>query len=191
MFTGPMSSLEEPKNCNEVYHTFRDYKNQLEAGEDPKNVGNGLYSLKNDTLQKNTVNCWGEEVAVKVLLTPEATKEAVKKVHLDLGHLGAATMLTTLHICYNIPFVTEVVKKVVCTCNSCQFTKREPTTLQPLHPILCVEPGDVWALDFIGPLPKTQKGNQYILTAMDLGTDWTMAQAAPHLSHKIVVAMLH
>ena len=190
MFAGPMGPLENSKDHDEVYRTFRDYKNRLEAGEDPNTVGNGSYSLKNDTLQKNAVNRWGEEVTVEVPLTPEAAEEAVKKVHLDLGHLGASAMLTALRIRYNIPFITEIVDKVVRTCDSCQFTKREPTTLQPLHPIPRVEPGDVWALDFIGPLPKTQKGNQYILTAMDLGTDWTIAQAAPHRSREVVVAML-
>ena len=190
MFAGPMGPLENSKDHDEVYRTFRNYKNRLEAGEDPNTVGNGSYSLKNDTLQKNAVNRWGEEVTVEVPLTPEAAEEAVKKVHLDLGHLGASTMLTALRIRYNIPFITEIVDKVVRTCDSCQFTKREPTTLQPLHPIPRVEPGDVWALDFVGPLPKTQKGNQYILTAMDLGTDWTIAQAAPHRSREVVVAML-
>jgi transposase InsO family protein len=62
--------------------------------------------------------------------------------------------------------------------------------MQPLHPIPRIDAGDAWAFDFIGLLPKTAKGNQYLLTAMDLGTDWAIAQALPRRSSKSVAEML-
>ncbi len=99
----------------------------------------------------------------------------MQKVHEDLGYLGPQMLLVALRTRVSIPFAQEIVEKVMCTCNPYQFTKRGPSALQPLHPIPRVEVGDVWAFDFVGPLPKTQKGNQYILIAMDLGTDWTIA----------------
>jgi transposase InsO family protein len=62
--------------------------------------------------------------------------------------------------------------------------------MQPLHPIPRVDAGDAWAFDFVGLLPKTAKGNQYLLTAMDLGTDWAIAQALPRRSSESVAEML-
>jgi len=49
---------------------------------------------------------------------------------------------------------------------------------------------DTWAFDFIGLLPTTKRGNQYILTVMDLGSDWTIAQVIPHWSQQAVVDLL-
>ena len=62
--------------------------------------------------------------------------------------------------------------------------------MQPLHPIPRIDAGDSWAFDFVGPLAKTTRGNQYLLTAIDLGTDWTIAQAIPKRSSEAVTGML-
>jgi transposase InsO family protein len=62
--------------------------------------------------------------------------------------------------------------------------------MQPLYPIPCIDAGDAWAFDFIGPLSKTKNGNRYLLTAINLGTDWTIAQAIPTKSSDAVVNML-
>jgi hypothetical protein len=100
------------------------------------------------------------------------------------------TLLAALRTRFSIPYVRKVVEKVVNTCDACQFTKRGLTALQPLHLILRVDVMDAWAMDFIGPLPTTARGNQYILTAMDLGTDWMVAQAIWTKSQESIVDML-
>jgi hypothetical protein len=61
--------------------------------------------------------------------------------------------------------------------------------MQPLYLIPHVDAGDAWAFDFIGPLSKTKNGNRYLLTAIDLGTDWTIAQAIPTKLSDAVVNM--
>lgn len=63
--------------------------------------------------------------------------------------------------------------------------------MQPLHPIPHVDAYNAWALDFVGPLTKTKRGNQYLLTAIDLGTDWMIAQAIPKRSSDAVISMLN
>ena len=99
-------------------------------------------------------------------------------------------MLAVLRTRYSILYAQEMVEQCVQSCDPCQFLQRTPPPSQPLHPIPRVDAGDVWAFDFIGPLPKTLKGNQYLLTAMDLGTDWTIAQALPRRSGQSVLEML-
>jgi len=99
-------------------------------------------------------------------------------------------MMKALRTRYHIPYGQEIVEDVIRTCDPCQFAKREPTALQLLHPIARIDIVDAWAFDFIRPLPTTKRGNQYILMAMDLGSDWTIAQAIPHRSQQVVVDLL-
>ncbi|KAG0247246.1 hypothetical protein BGZ95_008873, partial [Linnemannia exigua] len=42
-----------------------------------------------------------------------------------------------------------------------------------------VKPFQRWGIDFIGKCPKTQRGNQWILVAIDYATTWTIAKATP------------
>jgi hypothetical protein len=44
-----------------------------------------------------------------------------------------------------------------------------------------------WGVDFIGPLPKTQKRNEYLIVAMDYLTKWAKA-AAVTKAYKAVAA---
>jgi transposase InsO family protein len=90
-----------------------------------------------------------------------------------------------------MPFATQIVEHVVRTCDNCQFTQRDQPVPQPLHPLPRVDACDLWAFDFIGPLPKTKKGNQYILTTMDHGTDFTFAIPLPHRSADAVKSLFY
>jgi hypothetical protein len=72
--------------------------------------------------------------------------------------------------------VIEFCKK----CETCQkvnnrFDKQRPE----LHPIPV---SDVWkriGIDLIGPLPESEKGNKYIITATDYFSKWPEAAALP------------
>jgi transposase InsO family protein len=185
-----MDPFEPQRDHSAIFQTFAEYKRRLQQGEESAAVGNGSYLLKDSVLYKKIRNHWGDETEVEVPITQDIAREAVKKVHHKLGHLGIKAMLAALRTRVNIPYVREIAEHTIRTCNQCQFTQREPTPMQPLHPIPRVDAGDAWAFDFIGPLPKTAKGNQYLLTAMDLGTDWAIAQALPRRSSESVAKML-
>lgn len=62
------------------------------------------------------------------------------------------------------------------TCEICSRSKknRKPTKTR-LNPVTV---GHLWeqvAVDFLGPLPKTTKGNLYLLVFMDYFTHWAIA----------------
>ena len=191
LFAAPMTPFDDDeKDRSAIFNTFAEYKRRLQQGEASATVGNGTYLLKGDALYKRIPNQWGEETEVEVPVTQNAAKEVVQKMHHELGHLGTKTMLVALRTRVNIPYAQEIVERILRTCDQCQFAQRDPAAFQPLHPIPRVDAGDVWAFDFIGPLSKTKTGNQYLLTAMDLGTDWTIAQALPRKSSDAVVEML-
>jgi hypothetical protein len=189
LFAAPMDPRPD-RSHNEIFETFAEYKRHLVHGEEPTAVGNGTYLLKNDALYKKTPNRWGEDVEVFVPTSRAQADEEVEKIHQDLGHLGVKATVAAMKTRIYIPYMYEIVEKKLRTCDQCQFTQREPDRVQPLHPIPRVDAGDSWAFDFVGPLAKTLKGNQYLLTAIDLGTDWTIAQAIPRRSSDAVVEML-
>ena len=162
----------------------------MQNGEEPATVGNGTYLTYNDILYKTIKNHWGENIQVEVPTSQDAAKELICKVHQELGHLGMKAVLAALQTWANIPYAQEMVEKTLKACNQCQFMQCKPVAMQPLHPIPQVDAGDVWAFNFVGPLLKMKNGNHYLLTAMDLGTDWTIAQSIPACSSKSVTAML-
>ena len=143
-----------------------------------------------DTLYRHIQNQWGADIDVEVPTSKADAEEAVHSLHHNLGHLGTPMMIKALHTCFSIPYTCKIIQEVVRTCDPCQFANRKPVAMQVLHPIACTDITDAWAMDFIGPLPKTNNGNQYILTAMDLGSDWTIAQAIPHKSSEAVINLL-
>ena len=97
MFAAPMN-LQEEHDHSAIINTFAEYKCHLQKGEEPALVGNGTYLTKGNILYKTIHNCWGEAITVQVPILQEAAKEAVQRLHQELGHLGVKTMLATLQI---------------------------------------------------------------------------------------------
>nr|VWP00786.1 Methylenetetrahydrofolate reductase (EC [Ganoderma boninense] len=114
----------------------------------------------------------------------------IHAVHDQIGHLGARAVLDTLRVRAQIPRATDLVTDVVRRCNQCQFTRREAPVPQHLHPLPRVDAFDCWAFDWIGPLQKSTKGNQYILTALDHGSDLPHATAHAARSHTGALELL-
>jgi hypothetical protein len=156
LFAAPMDPYEEERDHSAIFNTFAEYKRHLQKGEESASVGNGTYLTNNDVLYKTIRNRWGEEITVEVPTSQETAKEAIRKLHQELGHLGVKTMLAALRTRANIPYAQEIVEQTLKTCDECQFAQRGPPALQPLHPIPRVDAGDAWAFDFVGLLSKTK-----------------------------------
>jgi transposase InsO family protein len=177
------AELEEPDR-SAIYKTLAKYKQDL-----LKNipVGEGKYTVWDNRLYKNIST---EAERPQFVLVPTTVDEAyaiVTALHRDLGHLGMNAVTEALRSRAWIPYASELVEEIVRSCDQCQFTKRGLTVSQPLHPLPRVNAADVWAFDFVGPLPKTKKGRQYLLTAMDLGTDYPLAEPLASRSAESVI----
>ena len=72
----------------------------------------------------------------------------------------------------------ENIRQYVQSCDACQRRGRAKTH-QYLHPIPVHSPFYQVGIDFVGPLPKTENGNKYIIVAMDYLTKWPEAKATP------------
>jgi len=49
---------------------------------------------------------------------------------------------------------------------------------------------EAWGIDFVGPLEKTNRGNKYLVTAIDYCTGWPIAIALPSRSESAAVLMI-
>lgn len=130
------------------------------------------------------------ELVVRVPTTSADARAVILEVHREIGHLGAQPVVHALRTRVWMPNITKRIRELLSRCDNCQFTRREAPRPQPLHPLPRVEAFDVWSFDWIGPLPKSKDGNQYILTSIDHGTDLSYATAHPQRSHEHVARLL-
>uniref|UniRef100_A0A3Q0R4V2 Gypsy retrotransposon integrase-like protein 1 n=1 Tax=Amphilophus citrinellus TaxID=61819 RepID=A0A3Q0R4V2_AMPCI len=98
--------------------------------------------------------------------------------HPTAGHLGIAKTLARLHLRFFWPNMTSDVKKYVVSCCLCQATK--PTQRKTAGLMVPIQPQRPWeytGVDYVGPLPRTQRGNAYILVFVDYFSKWIEVSA--------------
>jgi Integrase zinc binding domain/Chromo (CHRromatin Organisation MOdifier) domain len=85
------------------------------------------------------------------------------------GHLGRDKTAAAVKLRFHWEGVDQWVADYVRSCVKCQQNKtsnqKMAGTLMPLA--IPVRPGQQWGLDFVGPLPKTKRGNDGIMTLVD------------------------
>jgi hypothetical protein len=106
------------------------------------------------------------------------------------GHFSTDIMFNKVRTRYYWPQMYESIKKYVQSCDACQRRGR-PKTKNELHPIPVVSPFYRIGIDFVGPLPRTSRGNKYIIVAMDYLTKWPEAKAVKDNTAKSVVKFLY
>src|SRR4051794_8497807 len=106
------------------------------------------------------------------------------------GHFSADTMFTKIKTRYYWPQYYENIKKYVESCDACQRRGRS-TRNNLLHPIPVHSPFYQIGIDFVGPLPRTQRGKKYIIVAMDYLTKWPEARAVSEATAEATVNFLY
>jgi transposase InsO family protein len=167
-----------------VFATLRKWKENLRAG----NRGDipSQYSYRNGEL-------WRIEEDGSFRLVPSSVEQAlevIRNIHTDVGHLGSRSVTAAVRERCHIPYVTELVARILRSCEPCQFSERERPVPGPLHPLPRPDAFDRWSFDFVGPLVPSSSGNRYLLTAMDHGTDFVYADAISNRSQDAVIALL-
>ncbi|CAI5682831.1 unnamed protein product [Oreochromis niloticus] len=98
--------------------------------------------------------------------------------HPTAGHLGIAKTLARLRLRFFWPHMNSDVKKYVVSCCSCQATKpSQRKTAGLMVPIQPQRPWEYAGVDYVGPLPRTQRGNAYILVFVDYFSKWIEVSA--------------
>lgn len=92
------------------------------------------------------------------------------------GHLGSARTEERIRERFYWPNLRASVKFHIQHCLSCQRRKSPPNPDKaPMKTIDVGEPFTFWALDYMGPVSETARGNKYILVVMDHFTKWCEA----------------
>jgi Integrase zinc binding domain/Integrase core domain len=105
-------------------------------------------------------------------------------------HFSTDSMFTKIKARYYWPQYYEDIKEYVKSCDACQRRGRsKKNTL--LHPIPVHSPFYQIGIDFVGPLPRTQRGKKYIIVAMDYLTKWPEARAVSEATAEATVNFIY
>lgn len=135
----------------------------------------------------------GESKLVEVLYLPFAYRaDKVKTFHTGFGHAGKVTIYDLMKFRYWWPTIKNDIQEWLKKCPECQMNaRRSHTHHDELHPLDIPPPFARWHLDFIGELPKTVRGNRWILVAVDYMTNYPVARAVPVASSEAVADFLY
>ena len=116
-----------------------------------------------------------EESAWKLCVRPELRETVFKENHDDVtaGHLGTRKTIHRIADKYYWPGMYRDIRRMISKCNSClQFKANQSGAIGFAHSTPTQEPWEVVTMDFVGPLPRSAKGNQMLLVIQDKHTKW-------------------
>ena len=142
-----------------------------------------LLAVHDGVLVKRWESDDGRKVDWHVVLPRTLRSEILKELHNSptAGHLGVNKLLHKVKQRYYWVGMSEDVRSWVRKCNVCAQTKNPPKKpIAPLQQYMVGAPLERVAMDILGPLPKTDRGNVYILVIGDYFTKWVEAFALPN-----------
>lgn len=130
--------------------------------------GDQIFKLRKDPVTGKVERC---------LVIPSSMRpELLRTAHADLpaAHLGIRKTFIKLAQTAYWPKMYASVSEYVRRCRICQACKPKligpeglmTSRCSPMSPVSC------WTTDLVGPLPRTAKGNQFILVFVDVATKW-------------------
>ena len=127
----------------------------------------------------------------EVVVCPKGMrKEMMWSTH-TLSHAGIMRTLRRLRLTWYWPGMTSDVRRLVKCCEICQRAKSgglHRSTSQ--GPLWVGRPWQKVAIDLVGPLPLTPRGNRWILVLTDHFTRWQDALALPDATAPVVAEAL-
>ena len=100
---------------------------------------------------------------------------ATARAHEDLGHAGTEAVYLYLKKQYNYPKMRDYIKEFINRCEVCRkFADKQHR--KKIVRIAIKDPFYMIGIDLIGPLPKTENGNRFIIVATDYLTRWAEAK---------------
>lgn len=122
----------------------------------------------------------GKDGVRRRVLCKSEVNRVLKECHDGMcgGHFAQnSTAKKILSTGYYWPALFKDVQAYCSSCETCQLYGKRTLSHGELHPITPTGPFDKWGVDFVGPLPKSARKNQYLIVATDYMTKW--AEALP------------
>ena len=121
---------------------------------------------------------------------PKSARLAVLQENHDqptAGHLGIAKTTARVARKYYWPGMFRDIGKYVRKCSSCQRYKTSQQTLPgKMHPSRNQLPWETVSTDIVGPLPRSSKGNSYMVVFQDRFTKWVQCRPIRKATSKAV-----
>lgn len=139
--------------------------------------GNRDKQFKDYLIKDNKLYIQRKDKTLRVI--PRYKLEEIMKLFHDdetAAHFGKDTTYDKIKEKYYWPTIRPDIETYVKSCDKCQ-RRGKSTTKNELHSIKISRPFQRIGIDIVGPLPLTNKGNRYIITAMDYFTKWPEARA--------------
>ena len=135
--------------------------------------------LKRFAIDRSTDLLYFDEENRRRIYLPFSLRESLlKQMHRgpQSSHFGIRTSYERIRNNYFWPNMKLDCEKYCSSCGECTKTKRaEHFSDTLLQPILASKPFEIWGIDFVGPLPRTARGMQYILVLTDYFSKWPEA----------------
>ncbi|CAB3998780.1 Transposon Ty3-I Gag-Pol poly [Paramuricea clavata] len=158
------------------------------------------YFIKNDILMRKwrppDVSVDDEWSVRYQIVIPKPYREEVLRLAHETplsGHLGINKTYEKIIRHFYWPGVRKTVAEFCKTCHTCQVVGKPNQVIPkaPLKPIPAFEePFSRIMIDCVGPLPKTKRGNQYLLTIMCVSTRFSEAIPLRNIKAKTIVEAL-
>ena len=132
-----------------------------------------------------------QERKVECLIAPRSIRQSlIWEVHKQ-AHAGIQRTTSRLQLNWYWPGMTVDIRAVVSTCEICQMAKDGGTAqAKGTRRLYSGRPWQKLAVDLVGPMPKTERGNVWILVLTDHFTRWQDAMAIPDATAAAVAATL-
>ena len=109
--------------------------------------------------------------------------DLMEAMHVQFGHLSYGGLANAMESRAWWPGMEGDMHKFVAGCPNCQIMQRQRPRQETEYAQLVtdpfIQPFQRWGIDLIGVLPRTSKGNRWIITAIDYATGWPVAKAIP------------
>jgi Integrase zinc binding domain/Integrase core domain len=165
---------------SELYYGLRKY---LATHQLPNNVDENIQREILKTAQRYQLTddlLYDKQHGKMRIVIPHSKFEMTMKLAHDhplSGHTGINSTYQRMRLRYSWPKMYDDVRRYVRSCEICQKRAKNKET-ERMTPIeVSPEPFDHVGIDVIGPLPRTIRGNRYIVVAIDYLTKWPEARA--------------
>ena len=117
------------------------------------------------------------------LAVPRSLREEILTAEHDQGgHFGVSKTFDRVHNKYYWPGLLKDCKEWVRSCHKCNIHKPSTGSKKaPMQRLEEVGPFVRVGVDIVGPFPVTDRGNKYILVAIDHFTRWVEGYALPNM----------
>ena len=128
-------------------------------------------------------------------MLPQQCRQAVLQLAHDVpmaGHMGITRTKDRLLQRYYWPGAFTDTANYCRSCEVCQKSNSKcPTKAKMISMPLIEQPFQRIAMDVVGPLPRTQGGNRFILTICDYATRYPEAFALPRVAKELIKLFSH